>query len=191
MERINSWGARAVGDLFFFAGDEKVSQLIIDAEMIINPPAGAHSWVPSHVGIIGPTLNDVVEAWLDLHESSSAAIHPAAKYDGALDAGALQLYRPRRPGGISTIQALALNKVLQELGAKPYGVLALAGFEYEVIEKLLFGHATDQPIKHATVCSMTGLIYLRYEKGEPWSEAVDERTCSPDVLLRKVEEHQS
>jgi hypothetical protein len=183
MRRINSWGERAVGDVFFFAG----TQLIIDAEKEMNPPTLAHPWVPSHAGIFGPKPGQVTEAWLDLRESSAAAIHDESKYYGTFDAGQMQIWRPN---GSDQDKASALALVEAVLGPKPYGVLAILGFEYVTVEELLFHRAAENPIKDATVCSMTALVYLRWTRGEPWSDAVIEQDCSPDVLLRNVEAHQ-
>jgi hypothetical protein len=183
MQRIDSWSERAVGDIFFFAG----TQLIIEAEKEINPPNPPYRWVPSHAGILGPEPGQVVEAWLDLEESSAAAIHDENKYDGQFDAGAMQVWRP---SASEALKQAALAQVIAELGPKRYGVLAIVGFEWVVIEEILFDRRVEQPVKDATVCSMTALLYLRWTKGEPWSDAVDEADCSPDVLLRNVEANQ-
>ncbi len=182
MQRIKDWNLRQVGDIFLYAGMAELSRLIIDAEKIINPPTGSHSWVPSHAGIVGPRGEQVTEAWLDFEESSAAAVHLAAKYLGEMELGRLQLWRPKAGNGG------AVQRIVQKLGPKPYGVGAIIGFEWVVGEELLFGHATDNPIKHATVCSMTVLTYLRDPTVlEPWAIPINEPDCSPDVLLRNIE----
>ncbi|MGB6678523.1 MAG: hypothetical protein WBE44_17640 [Terriglobales bacterium] len=179
-----AWNDRQIGDVFLYAGTVELSRMIIDAEKVINPPNPPHIWVPSHAGIFGPKVGQVTEAWLDFEESSAAAVHPDAKYTGEYDLGRMQIWRPSTASDFvkqATIQSLVSN-----LGPKPYGVLAILGFEYEVAEELLFGHARENPVKHATVCSMTALIYLRWIS-EAWARTVDLQNCSPDVLLRNIE----
>lgn len=187
MQRINQWTDRRTGDVFLFAGREEISRLIIDAETIMNRPVPPHIWIPSHAGIFGPVPGEVIEAWLDFEESSAAAVHSDAKYTGEFDRGALQIWRPSAGDFVKQVTARA---VVSELGPKPYGVLAIAGFEVEVAEELLFGHSTENPVKHATVCSMTALIYLRWI-GQAWAQKVDLQNCSPDVLLRNIEANAS
>jgi hypothetical protein len=185
MQRIYAWEERRVGDVFLYAGTAELSKLIIEAEKILNPPTASHPWVPSHAGVIGPVQGEVTEAWLDDRESSAAAVHFASKYNGEFIAGRMQLWRPR------AIDPDAIGLVVSILGPKPYGVGSILGFEWIVAEQLIFGHAGEQPVKHATVCSMTALVYLRYTRGERWSDLVDERSCSPDVLLRNIEANPS
>jgi len=81
-----------------------------------------------------------------------------------------------------------VERIVQSLGPQPYGVLAIAGFEWQVIEEIVFGKHVDNPVKTATVCSMTALLYLRDPTiQEPWAASVVEADCSPDVLLRNIE----
>ena len=188
MLRINSWGVRALGDIFFFAGDATLSRLIIKAETLLNPVTPAHLWVPSHAGIVGPETELVTEAWINLAppESSAAMVNPAAKYRGAMEAGLLQLWRP---AGSEARKSVKLDRVIVRLGRQPYGILALGGFEIELIEELVLEHAADNPVKHAMVCSMTVLEYLIWLGTEAWATALAPKIqdYSPDLLLRAVE----
>lgn len=188
MKRVYSWVGRQVGDVFFYAGTCELSRLIIDVEKELNPVSKDHYWVPSHAGIIGIGADAVTEAWLDFEESSAAAVHRAGKYDGEFDKGRMQLWRP---GGLASYELIALDQVIKLLGPQPYGVLAIVGFEIELLEKFLFGVARDNPIKHARVCSMTALTYIRWTKAEPWADTIAIEDCSPDILLRAIEASES
>ena len=188
MQRINSWGVRAPGDIFFFAGAATLSRLIIKAETLLNPVTPAHLWVPSHAGMVGPGTDQVTEAWINLAppESSAAMVNPAVKYQGAMEAGLLQVWRPI---GGATQKYQPVMRIVARLGPHPYGILALGGFEIELIEELVLEHAADNPVKHAMVCSMTVLEYLVWLGTEPWATALAPKIqdYSPDLLLRAVE----
>jgi hypothetical protein len=193
VRQIDSWLDRAVGDLGFYAGASPLSRMIIDAEKVLNPPTPTHQWVPSHVFVFGPQMGQVTEAWLDLHESSVAAVHPESKYSGAFQAGKLQIWRPN--GGPELGQKAVLRCV-QKYKSMHYGVLDLVGFEIETAAEFFFGDKIENPVRWSYVCSQLGLLTLRERNEimspappEPWAGVIDLASCSPDSLLWACEEH--
>jgi hypothetical protein len=153
MIEITDWTARRPGDVFFHRDPgDLLSQAIVIFEKRLHP-GYTGSFFPSHTGAIG-FGDTVIEAWMNFKEDSAAATDPASKYDGAMAAGDLKLFR-FGTGNDNKIE-YALKMFLADYRNLRYAWINLLGFAIEGIR------GGNNPINAGNVCSQSMRDYSRY-----------------------------
>lgn len=145
---VDNWLDAPSGTLGFYQGSSLLSKEISKLE-----PGSISSFTPSHVFIKFDDAH-VVEAILDIHQNSVAAVDASAKYIDALKAKNVRLLIP--PGNMQ-IWHNALLWLINTYGSQPYGVSVLFGF---LAQKLF--HLNSNPLgQTGDVCSQAGWLYLQ------------------------------
>lgn len=150
MELVKQFG---IGDLGFYMGESLFDKSIEDVERSLDH--SEHTFIPSHVFmVLSLQPFTVVEAAINSHYNSVAAVDEGAQYQTALAHGAVLVVRPKATEGP---KLRALHWLINNYQAKPYGTIVLFGF----LLQRIFGLQRNPLGQAGDVCSQAAYLYLQ------------------------------